>query len=332
MPKKKGWIIWLIIFLAVIVLAVAYYYGAVREESDREPASYSVILYQNMDNEWATLLEGVGQAEEDYKVNVNYITMGAGATPEEQMEILKREADNGVDGIILAATDSEKTGELLEELNPQVPVITVETGVESSGESYARIAANDYEMGYALGEIILGDIAEDNGPRAVTVIREYMERDSVRLRFQGLMDALEDCEEEIKVDFISRSEGDFNLSLLIGASFHFSSPYIAALDKFCTESAAAAWESKKADFESNGYSAKIYGIGNTAQTVNDLDNERIRALVFQNEFNMGYEGIRALAEKEKKGYFPDEFDIRYKIVTRDTLYEPENERLLFPNV
>lgn len=332
MPKKKGWFIWLTIFIAVIVLAVSYYYGAVREESDREPSSYSVVLYQNTDNGWATLLEGIGQAEEDYKVNVNYITMGADESPEDQMEILKREADNGAEGIILAATDSERVGELLEETKIHVPIITVETGVETSGESYARISADDYEMGYALGELILRDIAEEDGIRAVSVIREFMERDSVRLRYEGLMDALENGEEEIKVDFISRSEGDFNLSLLIGASFHTSRPYIAALDKFCTESAAAAWESKKADFEQNGYSAKIYGIGNTAQMVNDLDNERIRAFVFQNEFNMGYEGIRALAEKEKKGYFPDKFGIRYKIVTRETLYEPENERLLFPNV
>lgn len=327
MTKKRG-MIWLVILTAVISLIVVYYYGAIRDESDGEPSSYSVILYQNMDNEWSTLLDGIRQAEVDFKVNVNYITMGSDDTPQDQIEILEREIKNGADGIILAAMDSQETGKLLDDLKTQIPIVTVETGAESSKLEYVKIAADDYKMGYKLGQKILGDIQEDDGRRHVTVIKEYMERDSVKARYEGLMDALEGSEEEIETDFISRSEGDFNLSLLIRDSIHTSSDYIAALDKFCTESAAAAWES----WELYGYSAKIYGIGNTAQIVNDLDNGRIQALVYQNEFNMGYEGIRELTEKEKRGYFPDQLDIRYRLVTRETLYESDNERLLFPNV
>ena len=66
--------------------------------------------------------------------------------------------------------------------------------------------------------------------------------------------------------------------------------------------------------------------------MNDLDHGRIQALVYQNEFNMGYEGIRALVEKDAQGYFQDYFAIKHKLVTRDTLYDPENERILFPSI
>lgn len=72
--------------------------------------------------------------------------------------------------------------------------------------------------------------------------------------------------------------------------------------------------------------------GNTLQTVTDLDNGLLQGFVYQNEFNMGYEGIQTLVDKEKKGYFTEQVNIKYKLVTQDTLYESDNERLLFLSI
>lgn len=332
MAGKKRWIIRLTIFTAVVALACAYYYGAIREEKDEKPASYSVILYQNMDNEWAALLEGVKQAEEDYKVKVNYITMETGDTAQEQINIIQREAEAGADGILLAAVNSREAGALLDEQNLQIPVLTVETGVECKKKDYANISADNYKMGQELGEKILEDMEEESSAEKVTIIKEYLERDSVKSRYEGLVDTLENAGKEIQVETVCRQEGDFSLRLFMGTIFHTGGQYIAALDKFCTEEAAAAWEANRSAYEEDGIAFKIYGIGNTAQTVNDLDHGRIQALVYQNEFNMGYEGIRALVEKDSQGYFQDYFAIKHKLVTRDTLYDPENERILFPSI
>lgn len=332
MQRKKSWMVWAVIFAAVIILGVSYYYGAVRETSDKTPSSYSVILYQNMDNEWETLMDGIRQAEKDFKVRVNYIVMSPKDTAREQAELIEREAASGVSGILLAAADSRGLGELMEGLNLQIPVITVETDVTGSAVDYTKISANDYKMGQELGKKILEDIREENGPRRVTVVKEYMQRESVELRYQGLVDVLEGAGEGIEIHAITRQKGDFSLRLFIETMFKESSRYIAALDKFCTEETAAAWEAGRSGSEPDAAGFRIYGIGNTARTVNDLDNGKIRALVYQNEFHMGYEGIRTLVEKEQKGYYLEQFDIKYKLVTRDTLYEPQNERLLFPSV
>lgn len=361
MLRQIRWKIWAVICAAVLVLVAVYYYGVVREDSEKEPAVYSVILYQNTDNEWATLVQGIQQAEEDFKVKVNYIYMSDKDTAEDQAERVQREIDTGVSGILLAAVNSEALKRQLSEMHIQIPVITVESGIEG----YVNISADNYKMGQELGYKILKDIdavkkeAEDaepgrSGPggeesdrpesddaeserpepdqNVVTVIKEYMQRDSVAERYKGLTDVLLSSDKNIRIQDCSRQEGDFSLRLFIGTIFSGCGEYIVALDKFSTEEAAAAWDSKRAAYEPYGAEFKIYGIGNTAQTVNDLDNERLRALVYQNEFNMGYEGIQALVEKEKKGYVDEQFDIRYKLVTKDTLYESENERLLFPSI
>lgn len=98
------------------------------------------------------------------------------------------------------------------------------------------------------------------------------------------------------------------------------------------EEAAAAWQGEASSREQEGKTFRIYGIGNTLQTVTDLDNGLLQGFVYQNEFNMGYEGIQTLVDKEKKGYFTEQVNIKYKLVTQDTLYESDNERLLFPSI
>lgn len=331
--KRKHITIWAVILAAVVLLAVAYYYGAVRGTPDTSSSVYSVILYQNTDNEWTTLLEGIRQAEDDFGLKINYINMSPGDTAQEQTELIRREIDNGVSGILLAVVDSKKVGEALKADNIQIPLVALETGVSGLDNSnYFSITGDDYGMGQALGQKILQDMDQQDGQRVVTVIREYMERDSVSQRYEGLVNELKKAEPPVEIRDLTRQEGDFSLKLYIGTNFQECGSYIAALDKVSTEEAAAAWQGGASSWEQEGKSFRIYGIGNTLQTVTELDNGLIQGFVYQNEFNMGYEGIQALVDKEKKGYFTEQVNIKYKLVTQDTLYEADNERLLFPSI
>ena len=250
--------------------------------------------------------------------------------------MIKREIQDGANGILLAAVDSEGIGQYLKDDEFSVPVVTVETGIEGEmPKTEAHISADNYAMGQMLGEKILKDMEQEGKKETVAVIREYMERDSVKERYEGLMSALHAA--GVETVACSRQKGDFNLSLYIGEVMR-EYRYITALDKYTTEEAAKAWDQYLYEFDrtvapvsADKRLVKVYGIGNTAQTVSDLDNGKIEAFVYQNEFNMGYNGIKALVEKQEKGYVAEEYDIMYKLVTRETLYESENERLLFSN-
>lgn len=327
MRRHKYEAVWILIIAATLVLGVAYYYGTVAEKVEKEPAVYSVVLYQNTDNEWETLMDGIDQAKKDYRVKIRYANLAEKDTAVEQMEMIEHEIQAGAQGIVLAAVDSRGLKTCLEGKHIQVPVISVETGIDGP----VTISADNYEMGRTLGEKILADMEADHGKKMVTVIYEYMHRESVKERYRGLTDVLHESGEDIFIQPVTRQKGDFSLSLFVGKSFRESGDYVAALDKYSTQEAAKAWNANSAVYRQEGREIKIYGIGNTAQTVSNLDGGSIQALVYQNEFNMGYEAIRALAEKEKKGYMTETFDIKSKLVTRETLYESENERLLFPN-
>lgn len=330
MLRQKRWKVWAAVLAAVLILGFVYYLGINRDTEKAEPPTYSVILYQHTDNEWDTLIDGIRQAEKDKDVNVNYVTMAKEDTAKDQALLVQQEIDNGTAGILLAAVDSEELLREFSTMSISVPLYFLETG---AGKDAVLFSADNYAMGCALGEQILRDMEEDGAGdgAAVTVLTEYMERDSVQERYQGLKDTLEQSDREIRIQEEARSAGDYSLRLFIGTLFNHSGLYIAALDKFSAEEAAAAWSVNRDVWTGAPVEFKIYGIGNTAQTVNDLDNGNLRCLVYQNEFNMGYQGLAAMAANRMDTWIKENTHIKFHTVTKATLYDSENERLLFPS-
>ncbi len=325
--KRYQWRIGGVLLTAAVILGGLYYYGIFARQSER-PAVYSVILYQNTNDEWATFVEGTEQAEEDLDIDVNYVYLARDDTAQEQAAAVRREIQAGSSGILLAPVDTEEVQKVLESMYFTVPVLCVETG---AGDSFPVLRTDDRAMGKAMGEAILEDMDKNGSQRKVVILTEYMERDSVRLRYEGLREALEKADDSVIIEERERIHEDFGLGRFIKSVFYDDPPYLVTLDKYMTEQAAAAWTGYRQENEKKELFCRIYGIGNTARTVNELDNENIAALMYQNEFNMGYQGITYLTQKHREKWLKKNTAISYRIVTKKSLYEDENERLLFSN-
>ena len=83
MGRLKYWRGFIAALAAVIILGVVYYYGTVRKNRNTEQPLYSVVLYEDNQNEWDTLMEGINQAEKDFEVDIRYATMGNARTSKE---------------------------------------------------------------------------------------------------------------------------------------------------------------------------------------------------------------------------------------------------------
>lgn len=329
MKKYKKWLVWCSLFLLVFLLAGFFSYGDIESSREKELEKYSVILYQYTDNGWQSLSQGIWQAERDLNVDVNLITMAKEADVESQKELIDREVQNGAQGILVAAVDSQALKEKLEKVSKSIPVVTVETGV---GDEITHIGANDYQMGYSLGEKILEDNGENMECR-VAVIKEYMQRNSVQQRYNGLLDALK-LDDRVKIVEWTRGVGDYDLALYLKTEL--SSWYedaVVALDKYTMEALIDGQELKSTEAENLNVEVSrslLYGIGNTEKIVNGLDVGEVQALVYQNEFNAGYQGVETLIQKKHKDFSGKSPVIKQQLVERETLYETENQRLLFP--
>ena len=272
-------------FLAMLILLPVIVYIYILEPGQKsEKKLYSVILYQDGENEWNTLEAGIEQARADAGIMINYVHLEKGDTAEEEIRAIRKEMNSGTSGILLASVDSEELQQKLADEKITVPLVFVETG---AGDAYPVIRADDYQMGKMLGKAILEESKSEDVP--ILILGEVIKE-------------------------VQQEKGK-----------------AVALDKYSTEQTAAVWEEYQNFSQKMKSRQSVYGIGNTPTTVNDLDNEKLTALVYQNEFSMGYQGIMALAEKRSSDWIRANIGISYHLVTKDTMYEEEHARLLFPN-
>ena len=308
--KNDGVRTWRIAFFYLTLIAIClwiFYFYSVGKEKPVRQKEISVIFYHAGNDGWESLLEGMKQAEDIFSVNINYITLREDADGEEQKKAILKEIENGAEGIILAVCEKEEINYFLKSDDCRIPVVTVESGVGDSSVPF--ISADNFAMGKLLGEELLRDYPM--GENLIIVLADDdRERDSIEERRKGLLEALEG-----KARVISPKE------ILEGEKADAAVGLHKTALRDITE-----------DEEGLYQSMSIYGIGNTSSIVAALDRGKINKIVFQNEFNMGYLGVKALLNEINGSSSQTINEIEFYSVTRQELYGTQHEKLLFPIV
>ena len=149
---------------------------------------------------------------------------------------------------------------------------------------------------------------------------------SQRLRLEGFQKAVERSGAEILWTLSDEEVGDQS-----------------ALERYWKEKPASvlvALDNDETELAGNfilglsGEKPKLYGEGCSEKTVYYLDKGVIASLVVPNEFFMGYQCVKELAEKinyhQDNGVTEDTVD--FLSVTRENLYDRDTENILFPNI
>lgn len=293
--------------LLIALIIASYTYGIYGREVQADQPEVSVVLYSAGTGGWASLLEGMKRAEEDYSINIDYVLLRENADAYEQLDMVKREIENGAEGVIVAVTDYSALYTLWLQEDFQIPVVAVESGFNES--TITLVSADNYGMGKMLGEEILKDFPNQENI-TVALAPAASERDSVEQREQGFRDVLEGRAKIIPLRVAVNGEG---------------ADAAAALDK---ETFLNLPETGAGSMNHTKY----YGIGNSTEVVAALDQGKIDKIIFQNEFNMGYLAVTALLGKMTGMNVRENQEIDYYCVEREKIYDTPYEELLFPIV
>ncbi len=309
---KKTWSGVGIILGMLVILAVCSYRLLVPVKTNKAPKQISVIVYGNSAERWTAFRQGVDQAAKDFEAIVNFILMENADSSEEQKQLLARETDGEADGIVAAVIDSTEMCEYVTQLSNIIPIVLTESDIEVSG-TLPCIQADSYAMGRALAEQIL-DTSTDV---QVTILQTEKRRIAQENRLRGFMDACKDRGKIVnKISTISEET-------IRQLNEREMQQVLVAMDDMDLERASEAMgEAKK--------KIKLYGIGSSEKIVHAVDHGIIEGITFQNEFNMGYEAVDILIQKIQKGGSEEAITIDYHQATKETLHQPENERLLYP--
>ena len=313
--KRISYVILIALAIVVIGFLMVLYNFAGGNKDKKNEKVVSVVLYDNEADRWDTLKQGINQAAKDYDVEVNFYNSSSDYESSEQAAIISREYNNGVNGIVVAPTDSDKIVETIENTDLTIPVVLVDSSINTDRD-IPTIEADNKGMGAALAKEIKKDIQES---QQIVVISNNESRNSIIERKEGFEEAF--GKENIVYWYLPNTDID-TISEKIANS---NEDIIVALDSITLENVAAA-------LSEEGSHIKLYGLGNTNNIAVYLDGGIIDKIVFQNEFNMGYLAISKLADASS--YTDKELEklIGYKVISKDDMYSDENQRLLFPNV
>ncbi len=296
-----------VVGLALVAGLLWYAFRADAPEKARQDVRIAVVLYGTSAERWGALDQGIAQACTELNIEKPVLTVRA--TPaadaaDEQRERILREVANGAAGLLVAAADSAAMQPELETLAQTVPLVMMETG---AGESLPCVTADNLQMGRDLA----ARLAEEGTP--VALLPGELSRDSVAARQAGFLQQAKEL--GLAVDVVP--DGGMLAHTLRSGKYGT----VVALDNETLENAAATV---------GGAGVQLVGIGASDKVVHELDSGNVTEICYQNEFSIGYIAMMQLAEKMNLGGGDVHSPVEYRIVRRETMYDPDTERLLFP--
>lgn len=316
--KKRQMVIFLVLILICSFLIL--FSDILWEEKNKEIYNISVIIRGKNIESWAIMNQGIDQAALEMNAEIRFITLSEENSVDEQTELINREINNGTDAILISPVDYEKMVEPIEMAMSKVPVVLIESTINSK-KNLAYISCNNYEMGVSLAEEV---IQNGNTRSEISIIASKLECSSINERYNGFKDT------------INKTNNTYNLLELyvdekvaynktISLFEENTSDVIIAFDAETLEIIAEA----KKNLNRTNSDIEVYGIGSTSKIISLLEEKIINSIGVQNEFNVGYLGVKNAVEM-LRGRKIENSVIESTIVTMRNMYLNENQRLLFP--
>lgn len=316
--KRKVLLQLVVPLLSLCVLFLLLTMDPVRPSQPQKLLEISVLFRQSDASTWSVARQGMEQAALDLNAELRFLTPAGEDLVAEQRELLEREAESGTNAILLIPSDREALADTVEVITSAgTPVVTLETDMSDAGASVC-IGADNVALGEALGNAALNGAPEGS---LVVLLDTAAGSTGVTDRMEAAQTVLEAAGRQ--VSRCRPMDGESLASALERTLTVMRPAAVVAFDAADLEQAAALL-SERED------APLLYGAGSTATVAAYLEQSTIVSIAAQNEFAAGYlavgAAVQAAAGQESFQLDPLEFFL----VRQENMYEPENQKLLFP--
>ena len=202
-------------------------------------------------------------------------------------------------------------------------MILVETDVEAEG-MYAAILPQSYEMGEAVAEAVITDYGEKLKDTRIGILAGNLKQTAGQQCLKGFMDKIESAGASILWNLSDEDNVNNTFEWCLEKK---RVDIVVSLDNDRTEQAVDYLHAQ----EQTEFG--LYGIGCSEKNVYYLDKGVIGALVVPNEFNIGYLSAAAIAGQLREPLSSAKTEkVGFLTITKDNLYDEENQKILFPIV
>lgn len=307
---------WLQLVLPLIGLSILFWLLAFApgEKHHQPPLLEMSVILRDGDGAVSTMRKGMEQAAQDLNVELRFLIPAEDNSAAQQAQLLEREVTGAASAVLLIPADREALGDAVSAAAGKTTLVTVETDMTAWGAA-ASITMDHQELGAALGAAALNGVPEGG---TVLLLDSLPGDNGIRERMEAAKAVLE---REGRQARVYKWDPDTT-----------SLPDILRIERpraiIAFEAAALADVAEL----SRGEDAfpLLYGCGSTASIAAALEKGRVTAITAVNVFSAGYLAVEAAAALARHEDWTAAAPVAFSIVRQDTMYDSDNQKLLFP--
>ena len=284
-------------------------------EKHHRPAllEMSVIL-RDGDGAVSTMRKGMEQAAKDLNVELRFLTPSEDNSAAEQVELLEREVTGAAPAILLIPSDRETLGSAVSAAAGKTTLVTLETDMSAWGAA-AAISADPQALGEALGTAALNGVPAGG---TVLLLDSLPGDNGIRQRLDAAKAVLEREGRQVRICRWTCGSTSFEDILRIERPSAVIAFEAAALSDMAELS------------KGEPAFPLLYGCGSTAGIAAALEKSRVTAITAVNVFSAGYLAVEAGAKLARHENWTGVSTVGFSIVRKETMYDSDNQKLLFP--
>lgn len=304
--KRTGYQIWQMIVL--ILLAAAMVVSLAAPESLLTPPAprrveISILMRQSGTSAWSVVRQGMEQAAEDLNAELRFLALEEENNGEEQIQLLRSQAQMDVDAAVVVPADCQGLDELLSQWK-ELPVITLESPLENA---QAFVGPSNEEV----GTLLAGQVIEDcSAGKKFLLVESYPGCQGPSRRLESTREALE------QAGFAPEVCSEITASQMEQAD-----------GVICFEPAtlerAAVLASQMED------PPLVYGAGVSDRSVAQLEVGGIKALAAWSDYASGYLAVTQAVAAARDQSAEDKI-LPVTLVQEGETYDQNHEKLLYP--
>lgn len=307
---------WLQLVLPLIGLSILFWLLAFApgEKHHQPPLLEMSVILRDGDGAVSTMRKGMEQAAQDLNVELRFLIPAEDNSAVQQAQLLEREVAGAASAVLLIPADREALGDAVSAAAGKTTLVTVETDMTAWGAA-ASITMDHQELGAALGAAALNGVPEGG---TVLLLDSLPGDNGIRERMEAAKAVLE---REGRQARVYKWDPDTT-----------SLPDILRIERpraiIAFEAAALADVAEL----SRGEDAfpLLYGCGSTASIAAALEKGRVTAITAVNVFSAGYLAVEAAAALARHENWTAAAPVAFSIVRQETMYDSDNQKLLFP--
>lgn len=305
--------------LLIVTVIIYASYGLLNSGKEEPHYSVSVIVSNSGSDRWNAFKEGLNQGADEAGLYLNVVSAPTFSEVEEEYGILKRELENGADGVIAALCDTSDPDGQLSELVQEKSLVLIGSDMDLE-DGHALVQPDAQAMGSAIAEMVSD--RETDMTKTIGVLTGNLRTLAGRKRLEGFQKQLKEAGREADVCFLAETEAEFDAGMKLAPDI------LVALDSEAMELALDYLTGDGRELK-----CRLYGEGRSERAISYLDRGLIQGLVVQDEYAMGYESARLIQRQlEHTAGSTTQIQTGFVSVTKEKMYEKEAEKILFPVV